>query len=49
METKFCIYIRELNSSKGWFMYVELLKHYKANIVWFLLNLCKYECGWGKL
>ena len=28
METKLCIYIKELNTSKGWFVYAELLKHY---------------------
>ena len=30
-------------------MYAVLLKHYKANILCFLLKLCKYECGLGKL
>ena len=35
--------------SKGWFVYAEQLKHYLANILCFLLNSCKYECGWGKL
>ena len=35
--------------SEGWFVYVILLKHYKANILSFLLELCKYECWWGKL
>ena len=35
--------------SEGWYVYAVLLKHYKANILCFLLKLCKYECGWGKL
>ena len=34
--------------SEGWFVYAVLLKHY-ANVLCFLLKLCKYECGWGKL
>ena len=28
METIFCIQIKELNTSKGWFVCAELLKHY---------------------
>ena len=36
METKLCIYIKELNTSEGWFVYAELLKNYKANILCFL-------------
>ena len=35
--------------SEGWFVYAVLSKHYKATILCFLLKLCKYECGWGKL
>ena len=35
--------------SKGWFVYAVLLKRYNANVLSFLLKLCKYECGWGKL
>ena len=35
--------------SGGWFVYEVLLNHYYANILRFLLKLCKYECGWGKL
>ena len=35
--------------SESWFVYALLLKHYKANILRFLLKLCEYECGWGKL
>ena len=35
--------------SVGWFVYAVLLKHYHANVLCFLLKLCKYECGWGKL
>ena len=27
-------------------MYTLLFKHYKANILCFLLKLCKYECAW---
>ena len=30
-------------------MYAVLLKHYYANVLCFLLELCKYEYGWGKL
>ena len=35
--------------SEGWFGYAVLLKHYLANILCFLLKLCKFECGCGKL
>ena len=35
--------------SESWFVYEVLFKHYRANILCFLLKLCKYECGWGKL
>ena len=49
METKVCIYIKELNMYEGKFVYAVLLKHYKAYILCFLLKLCKYECEWGKL
>ena len=28
LETKLCIYIKELYTSKGWFVYAKLLKHY---------------------
>ena len=35
--------------SAGLFVITVLLKHNKANILCFLLNLCQYECGWGKL
>ena len=35
--------------SEGWFVYAIPLKHYEANILSFLIKLCKYECGWGKL
>ena len=45
---KLCILIKELNKSEGWFVYAQLLKHDQANILCFLLKLCKYECGWGK-
>ena len=48
METKLCILIKDLNKSEGWFVYAQLLKHDQANILCFLLKLCKYECGWGK-
>ena len=34
---------------EGLFVYAVLLKHYCANVLCFLLKLCKYECGWGKL
>ena len=34
--------------SEGLFVYAVLLKHYYANVLCFLLKLCKYECGWGK-
>ena len=35
--------------SEGLFVYAVLLKHFYAYIVCFLLNLCQYECGLGKL
>ena len=35
--------------SEGWVVNTVLLKHYKVNILCFLLKLCKYECGWDKL
>ena len=34
---------------EGLLAYTVLLKHYYANILCFLLKLCKYEYGWGKL
>ena len=49
METKLLILIKELIMSEGWFVYAVLLKHYYANVLCFLLELCKYEYGWGKL
>ena len=33
METKLCIYIKELNISEGWYVYAELLKHCYANVL----------------
>ena len=33
--------------SEGWFVYAVLLKQYKANVLCFLLKLCKYKFGWG--
>ena len=35
--------------SEVFFVYAVLLKHYLANILCFLLKLCKFEYGWGKL
>ena len=35
--------------SPGCVVYAVLLMHFKPNILCFLLKLCKYECGWGKL
>ena len=35
--------------SEDWFVYVVLLKHYKIYILCFLLKLCKFDFGWGKL
>ena len=35
--------------SEGWFVNVVLLKQYLANILCFVLKLCKFEYGWGKL
>ena len=35
--------------SEGRFVYAVLLKHLKANILCFLLKLCKFDFGWGKL
>ena len=49
METKLCIQINDLYMSEGWYVYAVLLKHCYTNVLWFLLKLCKYECGWGKL
>ena len=49
METKLCIQIKEFNMSEGWLVYAVLFKHYYAYVLCFLLKLCKYECGWGKL
>ena len=31
------------------YVYAVLLKHYSANILSFLLKLCKFDFGWGKL
>ena len=31
--------------SEGWYVYAVLLKHYYANVLWFLLKLCKYDVG----
>ena len=33
----------------GLFVNAVLFKQNKANILCFLLKLCQYECGWGKL
>ena len=33
----------------GVFVYAVLLNQYEANILCFLLKLCQYECGCGKL
>ena len=49
METESCILNKEFNESAGLFVNAVLLKHNKANILRFLLKLCQYECGWGKL
>ena len=49
MVTKLCIQIKKFNMAEGKFVYAVLLKHYYANFLCFLLKLCKYECGWGKL
>ena len=49
METKSCILNKEFNMSAGLFVNAVLLKHNKANILCFLIKLCQYECGWGKL
>ena len=35
--------------SECWFVYIVLLKHYTAKKINFLLKLCKFEYGWGKL
>ena len=34
---------------EGGLVYAVLLKYYKANSLCFLLKLCKFEYGWGKL
>ena len=44
MVTKLCIQIKKLNVSEGWYVYAVLLKHCYANVLWFLLKLCKYDC-----
>ena len=49
METKSCISNKEFNMSAGLFVNTVLLKHNKVNILCFLLKLCQYECGCGKL
>ena len=35
--------------SEGWYVYAVLLTDCYANVLWFLLKLCKNYCGWGKL
>ena len=35
--------------SEGWYVYAVLFKHCYNNVLWFLLKLCKYDCGLGKL
>ena len=45
METKLCIYFKERNMSEGWYEYSVPLKHCYANVLWFLLKLCKYDLG----
>ena len=49
METKSFTPNKEFTISEGLFVYEVLQKHYKAIILCFLLKLCLYECGWGKL
>ena len=49
METESFIANKEFNISKGLFLYSVLQKHYKAIISCFLLKLCQYEYGLGKL
>ena len=49
METKLCTKVKELNMSEGLYVHAVLLKHCYANVLWFLLKLYKYVCGWGKL
>ena len=49
METKLCIQIKKLNMSEDWYVYAVLLNHCYAIVLWFLLKLCKYDCGWDKL
>ena len=48
METESFIPNKEFNISEGLFVYAVLQKHYPAIILFFLLKLCQYECGWGK-
>ena len=33
--------------SEGWSVYTVLLKHHLANILCFLLKLCKFQYVWG--
>ena len=49
METELCILNKEFNMSGNMFNYAILVRHYYANIVWFLFNLCQYENGWDLL
>ena len=49
METESFILNKEFNISVGLCVYAVLQKHYSAIILCFLLKLCQYECGWGKL
>ena len=31
--------------SEGWYVYAVMLKHYNANILYFVLKLCKFDLG----
>ena len=48
-ETESIIPNKEFDISEGLFVYAVLQKHYYSIILCFLLKLCYYECGWGKL
>ena len=34
---------------EGRYVYAVLFKHCYAYVLRYLLKLCKYDCGWGKL
>ena len=49
METESIIPKKEFDISESLFVYAVRQKHYYSFVLCFLLKLCYYECGWGKL